>query len=706
MAREYPLERYRNFGIMAHIDAGKTTCSERILFYTGKSHNIGEVHDGAATMDWMEQEQERGITITSAATTTFWERTEDGDTPDSTKHRLNIIDTPGHVDFTIEVERSLAVLDGAVCVLDANAGVEPQTETVWRQADRYKVPRIVFVNKMDKIGADFFNCVHMIQDRTGATPCPIQIPIGAETELEGMIDLVTMEEWVWEGEDLGASWVKKPIRDSLKAQADEWRAKMIEVAVEMDDDEMEKYLMDGAEPDVPTLRRLIRAGTLAIKFIPVMCGSAFKNKGVQPLLNAVIDYLPSPIDVVDYMGFKPGDDTETRNIPRRADDSMPFSGLAFKIMNDPFVGTLTFVRAYSGTLSKGDTMLNSTKGNTERVGRMMMMHSNDRDEITEAFAGDIIALGGLKNTTTGDTLCDKSDPVVLETMTFPDPVIEIAVEPKTKADQEKMSLGLQRLAAEDPSFRVETDIESGQTIMKGMGELHLDILVDRLKREFKVEANIGAPQVAYRETISRETEHTYTHKKQSGGSGQFAEVKMIITPTAPGEGYSFESKIVGGAVPKEYIPGVEKGVKSVMDSGPLAGFPVIDFKVQLIDGKFHDVDSSVLAFEIAAREWMREAMKKAGAKMLEPIMKVEVVTPEDYTGSIIGDLTSRRGQVTGQDPRGNAIAIDCMVPLANMFGYINNLRSMSSGRAQFTMQFDHYEAVPQNISEEIQSKYA
>jgi len=706
MAREYPLERYRNFGIMAHIDAGKTTCSERILFYTGKSHNIGEVHDGAATMDWMEQEQERGITITSAATTTFWERTEDGDNPDSSKHRLNIIDTPGHVDFTIEVERSLAVLDGAVCVLDANAGVEPQTETVWRQADRYKVPRIVFVNKMDKIGADFFNCVHMIQDRTGATPCPIQIPIGAETELEGMIDLVTMEEWVWEGEDLGASWVKKPIRDSLKVQADEWRAKMIEVAVEMDDDEMEKYLMDGAEPDVPTLRRLIRAGTLAIKFIPVLCGSAFKNKGVQPLLNAVIDYLPSPIDVVDYMGFKPGDDTETRSIPRRADDSMPFSGLAFKIMNDPFVGTLTFVRAYSGTLSKGDTMLNSTKGNTERVGRMMMMHSNDRDEITEAFAGDIIALGGLKNTTTGDTLCDKSDPVVLETMTFPDPVIEIAVEPKTKADQEKMSLGLQRLAAEDPSFRVETDIESGQTIMKGMGELHLDILVDRLKREFKVEANIGAPQVAYRETISRETEHTYTHKKQSGGSGQFAEVKMIITPTAPGEGYSFESKIVGGAVPKEYIPGVEKGVKSVMDSGPLAGFPVIDFKVQLIDGKFHDVDSSVLAFEIAARQWMREAMKKAGAKMLEPIMKVEVVTPEDYTGSIIGDLTSRRGQVTGQDPRGNAIAIDCMVPLANMFGYINNLRSMSSGRAQFTMQFDHYEAVPQNISEEIQSKYA
>jgi elongation factor G len=559
---------------------------------------------------------------------------------------------------------------------------------------------------MDKIGADFFNCVHMIQDRTGATPCPIQIPIGAETELEGMIDLITMEEWVWEGEDLGASWEKRPIRDSLKEQADEWRAKMIEVAVEMDDDAMENYLMDGAEPDVETLRRLIRLGTLAIKFIPVLCGSAFKNKGVQPLLNAVVDYLPSPLDVVDYMGFKPGDETETRDIPRRADDDMAFSGLAFKIMNDPFVGTLTFVRIYSGKLAKGDSMLNSTKGNGERVGRMMMMHSNDRDEITEAFAGDIIALGGLKNTTTGDTLCNKADPVVLETMTFPDPVIEIAVEPKTKGDQEKMSTGLARLAAEDPSFRVETDMESGQTIMKGMGELHLDILVDRLKREFKVEANIGAPQVAYRETIGHEVEHTYTHKKQSGGSGQFGEVKMLISPTEPGEGFSFESKIVGGAVPKEYIPGVEKGINSVMDSGPLAGFPVIDFKVQLLDGKFHDVDSSVLAFEIAARMCMREGMRKAGAKLLEPIMKVEVVTPEEYTGGIIGDLTSRRGQVQGQDTRGNAIAIDCFVPLANMFGYINTLRSMSSGRANFSMQFDHYEPVPQNISDEIQAKYA
>ena len=705
MAREYNLNEYRNFGIMAHIDAGKTTCSERILYYTGKSHNIGEVHDGAATMDWMEQEQERGITITSAATTTFWERTEDGKSAQSPKHRMNIIDTPGHVDFTIEVERSLAVLDGAIAVLDANAGVEPQTETVWRQADRYNVPRIVYVNKMDKIGADFFNCVRMIQDRTGAVPAPIQIPIGAENELEGLVDLITMQEWVWVGEDLGATWELRPIRESLQDTANEWRAKLIETAVEMDDDAMMAYL-EGEEPDAATLRALIRKGTLEIKFIPILCGSAFKNKGVQPLLNAVIDYLPSPLDVADYMGFRPGDETETRDIARRADDDMPFSALAFKIMNDPFVGTLTFTRIYSGMMNKGDGIFNSTKGKKERVGRMMMMHSNNREEIEEAFAGDIIALAGLKDTTTGDTLCDVKEPVILETMTFPDPVIEIAVEPKTKNDQEKMSQGLARLAAEDPSFRVETDLESGQTIMKGMGELHLDILVDRLKREFKVEANIGAPQVAYRETIGHEVEHTYTHKKQSGGSGQFGEVKMVITPTEPGEGYSFESKIVGGAVPKEYIPGVEKGIKSVMDSGPLAGFPVIDFKVSLLDGKFHDVDSSVLAFEIAARMCMREGMRKAGAKLLEPIMKVEVVTPEDYTGNIIGDLTSRRGQVQGQEPRGNAIAIEAFVPLANMFGYINNLRSMSSGRAQFTMTFDHYDPVPQNISEEIQSKFA
>ncbi|MDP1669518.1 elongation factor G [Phaeovulum sp.] len=706
MAREYSLNRYRNFGIIAHIDAGKTTTTERILYYTGKSHKIGEVHDGAATMDWMEQEQERGITITSAATTTFWQRVIDsGDLSKDDKYRFNIIDTPGHVDFTIEVERSLAVLDGAVVLLDGNAGVEPQTETVWRQADRYKVPRIVFVNKMDKTGADFFNCVKMIADRTGAVPLPIQIPIGAEDKLEGIIDLITMEEWVYQGEDLGASWVRQPVRDSLKADAEKWRYNMLEIAVEQDDAAMEAYL-EGTEPDEATLRKLIRKGTLAIDFVPILAGSAFKNKGVQPMLNAVIDFLPDPLDVPAYMGFTPGDETETRSIARSADDAQPFSGLAFKIMNDPFMGTLTFTRVYSGQVKKGDQILNSTKGRKERVGRMVMMHANKQEEIAEAFAGDIMALAGLKETTTGDTLCDAAKPVVLETMTFPQPVIEIAVEPKTKADQEKMGVALARLAAEDPSFRVETDIESGQTIMKGMGELHLDILVDRMRREFKVEANIGAPQVAYRETISREHEIDYTHKKQTGGTGQFARVKLVITPTEPGVGYSFESKVVGGSVPKEYIPGVEKGIKSVMDSGPLAGFPVIDFKVALIDGAYHDVDSSVLAFEIAARAAMREGLKKAGAKLLEPIMKVEVVTPEEYTGSIIGDLTSRRGMVQGQDSRGNANVINCMVPLANMFGYINTLRSMSSGRAVFTMQFDHYDAVPQNISDEIQKKFA
>ncbi|MFN4157918.1 MAG: elongation factor G [Gemmobacter sp.] len=706
MAREYPLNRYRNFGIIAHIDAGKTTTTERILYYTGKTHKIGEVHDGAATMDWMEQEQERGITITSAATTTFWQRQVDPGTSDGKdKYRFNIIDTPGHVDFTIEVERSLAVLDGAIVLLDGNAGVEPQTETVWRQADRYKVPRIVFVNKMDKTGADFFKCVRMIAERTGGIPLPVQIPIGAEDQLEGIVDLITMEEWVYEGEDLGASWTRGPIRDSLKETAQEWRYKLLETAVEQDDAAMEAYL-EGNEPDEETLRKLIRKGTLAIDFVPVLCGSSFKNKGTQPMLNAVIDFLPDPLDVPPYVGFAPGDETETRNIERSADDDQPFSGLAFKIMNDPFMGTLTFTRIYSGQVKKGDQILNATKNRKERIGRMVMMHANKQEEISEAFAGDIMALAGLKETTTGDTLCDAAKPVVLETMTFPVPVIEIAVEPKTKADQEKMGIALARLAAEDPSFRVETDIESGQTIMKGMGELHLDILVDRMRREFKVEANIGAPQVAYRETISREHEIDYTHKKQTGGTGQFARVKLIISPTEPGEGYSFESKIVGGAVPKEYIPGVEKGIKSVMDSGPLAGFPVIDFKVQLVDGAFHDVDSSVLAFEIAARAAMREGMKKAGAKLLEPMMKVEVVTPEEYTGGVIGDLTSRRGMVQGQDSRGNANVITAMVPLANMFGYINTLRSMSSGRAVFSMQFDHYDAVPQNISDEIQKKYA
>ena len=705
MTRQYPLSRYRNFGIMAHIDAGKTTTTERVLYYTGKSHKIGEVHDGAATMDWMEQEQERGITITSAATTTFWERTEDGETPLSDKYRFNIIDTPGHVDFTIEVERSLAVLDGAICVLDANAGIEPQTETVWRQADRYKVPRFVFVNKMDKIGADFFNCVRMIEARTGATPLPIQIPIGAEDKFSGVVDLVTMKEWTWTGEALGATWTLQDIRPELQELAEEWRSTLIETAVEMDDDVMEAYL-EGDEPDEETLRKLIRKGTLEMAFVPVLAGSAFKNKGVQPMLNSVIDYLPGPLDVPSYVGFAPGDKDEVRNIERNAADSDPFSGLAFKVMNDPFVGSLTFTRIYSGTIQKGDQMLNSTKGKKERVGRMMMMHSNNREEITEAYAGDIIALAGLKETTTGDTLCSSNEPVVLETMTFPDPVIEIAVEPKTKSDQEKMAQALQRLAAEDPSFRVETDFESGQTIMKGMGELHLDILIDRMKREFKVEANIGAPQVAYRETVSHMAEIDYTHKKQTGGAGQFARVKMIIEPEEIGKGFSFESKIVGGSIPKEYIPGVEKGIQSVMDSGPLAGFPVIDFKVTLIDGAFHDVDSSVMAFELCARAAMREGLKKAGVKLLEPVMKVEVVTPEEYTGTVNGDLTKRRGQVQGQEPRGNSTAIAGTVPLANMFGYINNLRSMTSGRANFTMQFSHYEAVPQNISEEIQSKYA
>ena len=612
---------------------------------------------------------------------------------------------PGHVDFTIEVERSLAVLDGAVCVLDANAGVEPQTETVWRQADRYQVPRIVFVNKMDKIGADFSNCVRMIRERTGARPLPVQFPIGAEGDFSGIVDLLTMKEWVWTGDDLGATWALGDVRPALREQAESMRADVIEVAVEQDDEVMERYL-EGEEIDVPTLRTLIRKGTLNLDFVPVLAGSAFKNRGVQPLLNAVIDFLPGPLDVADYMGFRPGDRLEKRSIARRADDGLPFSALAFKIMNDPFVGSLTFVRIYSGTLRKGDMMLNPTKGKKERVGRMMMMHSNNREDINEAFAGDIIALAGLKGTTTGDTLCSERKPVVLETMTFPQPVIEIAVEPRTKNDQERLSQGLQRLAAEDPSFRVETDRESGQTIMRGMGELHLDILVDRLKREFRVEANVGAPQVAYRETISRAAEIDYTHKKQTGGAGQFARVKLEIIPAEPGEGYAFESAVVGGSVPKEYVPGVEKGIGSIMGSGPLAGFPVIDFRVRLVDGASHDVDSSVMAFEIAARSAMREGLRKAGARLLEPIMKVEVVTPSEYTGGIIGDLTSRRGQVRGQVPRGNAAAIDALVPLANMFGYINNLRSISSGRANFTMQFDHYETVPTNISEEIQAKYA
>ncbi len=713
MARDYTLNRYRNFGIMAHIDAGKTTTTERILYYTGKSHKIGEVHDGAATMDWMVQEQERGITITSAATTTFWFRTDDGKNPsgdygstaDEAKFRFNIIDTPGHVDFTIEVERSLAVLDGAVCLLDANAGVEPQTETVWRQADRYGVPRIVFVNKMDKLGADFFNCVKMIKSRTGATPVPVQLPIGSENNLEGIIDLISMKEWVYQGEDLGASWVIQDVRPELRAQAEEWRAKMIEHACEVDEEWTEKYL-EGEEPDEVTLRRLIRKGTLSLSFVPVLAGSAFKNKGVQPLLNAVIDYLPSPTDVPALMGFSPDDETEERNIPRPASDNEPFSGLAFKIMNDPFVGSLTFVRIYSGVMNKGMSLLNSTKGRKERIGRMMMMHANNREEIDEAFAGDIVAIGGLKETTTGDTLSDPSKPVVLETMNFPEPVIEIAIEPKSKADQEKMGLALARLSAEDPSFRVHTDMESGQTIMKGMGELHLDILVDRMKREFKVEANIGAPQVAYRERLGRATEIDYTHKKQSGGTGQFARIKVQFEPLEAGSGFVFESKIVGGTVPKDYIPGVEKGFKSAMDNGLLAGYPVTDFRATLVDGAYHDVDSSVLAFEIAARAAFRELKTKGDPRLMEPVMRVEVLTPEDYMGDIIGDLNSRRGQIQGTEGRGNAQVINAFVPLANMFGYVSTLRSMSQGRASFTMLFERYEEVPRAESEKLLAKLA
>ena len=662
MPRTHPIEDYRNFGIMAHIDAGKTTTTERVLYYTGKSHKIGEVHDGAATMDWMEQEQERGITITSAATTAFWNG-----------KRLNIIDTPGHVDFTIEVERSLRVLDGAVCVLDSNQGVEPQTETVWRQGDKYRVPRIVFCNKMDKIGADYFQCLKDIVDRLGAKPVALQLPIGAEAQFKGVIDLVRMVGVVWDDETLGAKYHDIEIPADLKDQAKEYREKLIEAAVELDDDAMTAYL-EGTEPDVVTLKRLVRKATVESKFFPVFCGSAFKNKGVQPLLDAVVDYLPSPLDVPPVKGT----DLKGNEVERKPIDTEPMSLLAFKIMDDPFVGTITFCRIYSGTLQSGTGVINSTKDRKERVGRMLLMHANNREDIKEAYAGDIVALAGLKDVRTGDTLCDPQKPVILEKMEFPDPVIEIAIEPKSKADQEKLGVALAKLVAEDPSFRVTTDQESGQTIIKGMGELHLDIKVDILKRTYKVDANIGAPQVAYREKISRPATVTYTHKKQTGGSGQYAEVKIVAEPLPPGgENFVFENEVVGGAVPKEYVPGVEKGLESVLGAGTLAGFPVVDLKVSLIDGKFHEVDSSALAFEIAARMALREALQKGASVLLEPIMKVEVVTPEDYTGSVIGDLNSRRGQIQGQDMRGNANVITAMVPLANMFSYVNNLRSMS-----------------------------
>jgi elongation factor G len=698
MAREHEISHYRNFGIMAHIDAGKTTTTERILFYSGKSHKIGEVHDGAATMDWMEQEQERGITITSAATTTFWDSRKDGQFGGD-RFRLNIIDTPGHVDFTIEVERSLRVLDGAIAVFDANAGVEPQTETVWRQADKYRVPRMCFVNKMDKIGADFYNCVDMMVDRLGCQPAVIQLPIGAENNFEGVVDLVKMKEVVWDGEQLGATYNEQDIRDELKDKANEYREKLVEMAVEQDDAAMEAYL-EGNEPDEKTLRACIRKGTIGNKLVPVLCGTAFKNKGVQPMLDAVVEYLPSPLDIGETKGVKVDSD-EPEN--RKPSDDAPFSALAFKIMNDPFVGSLTFARIYSGKIESGSYVHNSVKDKRERVGRMLLMHSNNREEISEAFAGDIVAFVGMKDTTTGDTLCDKEKPVVLERMEFPDPVIEIAVEPKTKADQEKMSQALQRLAAEDPSFQVAVDHESGQTIIKGMGELHLDILVDRMKREFKVEANIGAPQVAYRETITAPYIVDYTHKKQSGGSGQFAKLQAEFIPAEPGEGFEFINEIVGGNIPKEYIPGVQKGIEQAMTTGVIAGFPVVDFKVRLFDGAYHDVDSSVMAFEIAAKAAFREAVAKAKPQLLEPMMKVEVVTPEEYMGDIIGDLNSRRGQVNNMGDRGNAKVIDAFVPLASMFGYINTLRSMSQGRAQYTMQFDHYEPVPQNVADEVKA---
>ena len=698
MTRETPIDKYRNFGIMAHIDAGKTTTSERILYYSGKSHKIGEVHDGAATMDWMEQEQERGITITSAATTTFWKGPENGVAPGET-FRLNIIDTPGHVDFTIEVERSLRVLDGAIAVFDANAGVEPQTETVWRQGDKYKVPRMCFVNKMDKIGADFYNTVDMIVDRLGAVPCVIQLPIGAESDFQGSVDLVKMKAVIWNAETLGATFDEHDIPADLQAKAQEYREKLVELAVEQDDAAMEAYL-EGNEPDIETLKKCIRKGTINGSFVPVMCGSAFKNKGVQPMLDAVVDYLPSPLDVGAVKGVKMDGETADKREPQ---DDAPFSALAFKIMNDPFVGSLTFVRIYSGTLESGSYVQNTVKDKRERIGRMLLMHSNSREEIKEATAGDIVALVGLKDTTTGDTLCAGDAPIILERMEFPEPVIEIAVEPKTKADQEKMSQALQRLAAEDPSFRVSVDHESGQTIIKGMGELHLDIIVDRMKREFKVEANIGAPQVAYRESITKVAEVDYTHKKQTGGSGQFAKMSVIFEPGEPGSGFVFQSEIVGGSIPKEYIPGVQKGLETAKETGIVAGFPVLDFKVRLVDGAYHDVDSSVMAFEIAAKAAFREGMAKAGAQLLEPVMKVEVVTPEDYMGDIIGDLNSRRGMVQGMEDRGNAKVVNAMVPLANMFGYINNLRSMSQGRAQYTMQFDHYDPVPQNVADEVKA---
>ncbi len=689
MPRTTPLERYRNIGIAAHIDAGKTTTTERILYYTGKSHKIGEVHDGAATMDFMEQEQERGITITSAATTCYWR-----------EHRINIIDTPGHVDFTIEVERSMRVLDGAVAVFDAVAGVEPQSETVWRQADKYRVPRICFVNKMDRMGADFPRCVQMMIDRLGTKPLVITWPIGAEADFKGIVDLVRMKAYIWHDEQLGAKFDEVEIPADLLDKCKELHTHLVELAVEQDEALLEAYL-DGKMPSVEDIKRCIRKGTTGFKFVPVMCGSAFKNKGVQPLLDAVVDYLPSPLDIPPLMAEVPHTHEQ---VERPADDKAPFAGLAFKIMDDPFVGSITFVRVYSGVVMSGTGALNSIKDKNERVGRMLLMHANSREDVKEAYAGDIVAFAGLKYTTTGETLCDPDHPVILERMEFPDPVIEVAIEPKTKVDQEKMGMALQRLAQEDPSFRVSTDQESGQTILKGMGELHLEIKVDILRRTYKVDANVGAPQVAYRETLSKAVTVKYTHKKQTGGSGQFAEVTIDFKPLPPGSGFVFENDVVGGSIPKEFIPSVEKGLKAQKESGLMAGFPVIDFQATLTDGKYHEVDSNALTFDIAARAAFRELASKGAVKLLEPIMKVEVVTPDDFVGGVIGDLNGRRGHVHGTDSRGNAQIVTAMVPLANMFGYINTLRSMTQGRAQYSMQFDHYETVPQAIADTLKPK--
>ena len=691
MARSHPLEKYRNIGIMAHIDAGKTTTTERILYYTGKSYKIGEVHEGTATMDWMEQEQERGITITSAATTCFWN-----------DNRINIIDTPGHVDFTIEVERSLRVLDGAVACFDGVAGVEPQSETVWRQADKDGVPRMCFVNKLDRTGADFYFCVNSIIERLGARPAVLYLPIGIEGGFKGLVDLVHNRAIIWLEESLGAKFEYQDIPDDLKEKAAKYRSDLIEMAVEQDDAAMESYL-EGNEPSVDELKKLIRKGTLEMAFVPVVCGSAFKNKGVQPLLDAVIDYLPSPLDVPAIKGVKLDGETPDE---RPSSDTEPFSALAFKIMNDPFVGSLTFARIYSGKLETSSQVLNSVKDKKEKIGRMLLMHANSREDIQEAYAGDIVALAGLKDTTTGDTLCAQNAPIILERMEFPEPVIELSVEPKTKADQEKMGVALNRLAREDPSFRVTSDAESGQTIIKGMGELHLEILVDRMKREFKVEANVGAPQVAYREYLKKPVDIDYTHKKQSGGTGQFGRVKVKLTPGERGSGFVFKDEIKGGNIPKEYIPAIEKGFRETAETGSLVGFPIIDFEVLLYDGAYHDVDSSALAFEICARGAMREAAQKSGITLLEPVMKVEVVTPEDYLGDVIGDMNSRRGQIQGTDTRGNAQTVEAMVPLANMFGYVNALRSFTQGRAQYSMQFSHYDEVPQNVADEVKAKMA